>query len=109
VDSKSIYIAAQNTAKHVVWLGSEHEGWCYVGDGKLFDVTKAQKAIDLFFAEERIYLSVNRHKGFELQTSKAGWELQKHITADAWLVNTSFKKIMAFSKIGVYRCGQISS
>tara|TARA_R110002049_G_C9089427_1_gene556154 strand:+ start:1102 stop:1431 length:330 start_codon:yes stop_codon:yes gene_type:complete len=109
MDSKNIYIAAQNTSRLASWIGDENDGWVFIGDGKDFDSTTAQDAIDSFFKEESVYLSVNRHQGFEVSTSKAGWELRKHIDAGAWLVNPAFKKVMVFSKTGVYRCGKVAS
>ena len=109
MDSKNIYIAAQHTTRIVSWQGAGDDGWTYVGDGRNFDMEKAQAAIDSFFDEEIVYLSVDRHNGFEVQTSKAGWELQKYIEKGAWLVNASFKKVIVFSNVGVYRCGQVNS
>ncbi len=93
MDSKNIYIAVHNTSYHASWQGEEHDGWVYIGDGKDFDAIQAQRIVSSFFDEERIYLSVTRHQGFELSTSKAGWVLQKHIEDGAWLVNKTFKRV----------------
>lgn len=108
MDSKNIYIAAQSTSSHAVWQGSENDGWRYIGDAKDFDSVKAQLVIDSFFEEDRIFLSVTRHHGFEVPTSEADWKLRKHITNGAWLVNGGFKKVMVFSSLGVYRCGLVN-
>ncbi|MEM6300917.1 MAG: hypothetical protein AAF749_04195 [Pseudomonadota bacterium] len=79
MNSKNIYIAAQNTSRLASWIGDENDGWTFIGDGTDFDYVAAQEAIDSFFSEERIYLSVNQLNGFELPTSKVGRELREHV------------------------------
>ena len=109
MDAKNIYIAIRHAANKAQWIHSGQNEWSYVGEKKDFDQEKAQNEIDSFFSEAKLYFSVDRHIGHEVEREKAAWNIHKFIERGGFLASLDFRKVMVFSNIGTYKCGNIAS
>lgn len=108
MDAKNIYIAIHHAANITQWISTGENEWSYIGEKKDFNLEKAQNEINEFFCETKLYLSVDRHTGHEVNKDKAAWNVQKHTDSGVFLANAGFKKVMVFSNIGTLRRGCVA-
>ena len=109
MDAKNIYIAIHHAASIAQWIPAGENEWSYIGEKKDFDLEAAQKEIDEFFCETKLYFSVDRQTGHEVSKDKAAWNVQKHIESGVFLAGANFKRVMVFSNIGTFRRGCVAS
>jgi len=104
-----MHIAIRHATGKVDWTNCGKSEWTYIGEKEEFDLEKAEKTIDSFFREDRLYLSVDRHTGFEISKERAAFNVLKHLSNDVFLAGEDFKDIIEFKKKGIFRCGSIAS
>jgi len=109
LDSKNIHIATRHARSKIAWMNCGESEWVYIGEKEDFNLQKVDKEIASFFHEDRIYLSVDRHTGFEVSKDKAAWNVLKYLSNDVFLAGEDFRNIMEFNKMGIFRRGSIVS
>lgn len=110
MDAKNIYIATSHMKSKIDWDRSSGNEWSFVGEGSDFKELEVQAFIDSYFAENELYLVIDRHNSFALPKSKAGAEVKAKLSSqNITLCNNAFSKMVEFSYIGVAKHGAINS
>lgn len=110
MDAKNIYIATNHMKSKIDWDRTSGNEWSFVGEGSDFKEPEVQKFVDAFFAENELYIVMDRHNAHELPKQEASSNVKVNLQSqDVTLCNKVFSKMVVFSSIGVAKHGAINS
>jgi hypothetical protein len=107
MDAKNIFIACNHYAGRIKWVMIKGNEWNYIGVGCDYNESKVNKLIEQHFSDSEIYLVIDRHNSFSIQTKTAAQSIREPLNKnDLTLSNKDFTKMIAFNRIGVVKYGE---
>jgi hypothetical protein len=106
MDSRLIYKTSQHLQSQVSWEKVSESEWIYCGTlGEVkYDIVESH--LNIFFKTEKAYVSITRKDSFDINKATLFESIKDIIgSKDFFIWNEDFKKVIEFSKIGVFRKG----
>lgn len=107
MDAKNIFIACSHHAGRIKWVMIKGNEWNYIGVGDDYNEAKVNNLIERHFSDLEIYMVIDRHNSFPIQTKIAAQSIRGLLNKnDLTLSNKDFTRMIVFNRIGVVKYGE---
>jgi len=106
MNSRLIYESSKTYIRNVEWVfpenSKENEWRCF----EIKNIDQISKIIQNYFGKDKLYFVISRNESFESELNDI-FDKIKYLIGETnfYIWNLSFKKVIEFDKIGVYRKG----
>jgi hypothetical protein len=107
MDAKNIFIACNHYSGAIKWMMTEGNEWNYIGVGDDYNESKVNELIGQHFSDAEIYVVIDRHHSFLIQTKTAASSIRELLNKNGLMLSSKeFTKMMVFNNIGVVKYGE---
>lgn len=105
--SRLIYEASKHSKGNVEWIKHSDSEWLYCGVVEDFKGNLLSDHINNHLQDETLYVSINRNESFKIKKNETLAVISEIIgTKDFFIWTSTFKNVIEFNRIGVFRKGK---